>query len=292
MRRRRMVTSAAAGLLGLVAGTRAGAGPAAADDHRADNSGMVCDPARGGDRPAAPRWDAVRLVNLAHVNDPATTTLFPGDPEFRLTTMTTVENDGFYMQYVEEGEHTGTHWGAPCHFDADGLCADELEPNDLFLPAVKIDIRRKAAADPDYGVTVDDLRGWERRHGPIPAGAAVILWTGWESRWGTPAYANTDADGVIHQPGFTIEAAQWLVDGGKLGRRGALGTDTFGPDRGVDSSYAVSVLLYREHRISLENLANLRQLPARGAWVLAGGPINRRGSGSTATIFGFIPPAP
>ncbi|MDD9371302.1 MAG: hypothetical protein PV358_14380, partial [Acidimicrobiales bacterium] len=111
-----------------------------------------------------------------------------------------------------------------------------------------------------------------------------------ESRWGTPAYANLDADGVIHQPGFSIEAAQWLVDTGRLGRRGALGTDTFGPDRGVDDSYAVSTLLYGEHRISLENLANLQALPAQGARVLVGGPINRAGSGSSASIFGVLPP--
>ncbi len=265
-----MVTTTAAGLLGVMAGAQALSGPAEA---HGGGSGL----------------DDVRLVNLSHVNDPATTPVFPGDPEFRLTTVATVPEDGFYMQYVQESEHTGTHWGAPAHFDENGLYADQLDPNDLFLPAVKIDVRRKAAADADYGVTVDDLRRWERRHGRIPRGAAVILWTGWESRWGTPGYANLDAEGVIHQPGFTVEAAQWLIDTGRLARRGALGTDTFGPDRGVDPDYAVSVALYKEHRISLENLANLGQLPATGAWVLVGGPINRRGSGSTATIFGLIP---
>jgi kynurenine formamidase len=272
-----MVTGAAAGLLGATAGAQLSAGAAHAGTTPA-----------GKARPV--RLDQVRLVNLAHVNDPATTTVFPGDPEFRLTTVATVPEDGFYMRYVEEGEHTGTHWGAPCHFDDAGLCADELDPNDLFLPAVKVDVRQRAAADPDYAVTVADLRNFERQHGRIPDGAAVILWTGWESRWGTPAYANLDANGVIHQPGFSVAAAQWLVDTGRLGRRGALGTDTFGPDRGVDDTYAVSVLLYQRHRISLENLNNLAALPPTGAWVLVGGPINRRGSGSTATIFGLVPP--
>lgn len=262
-----MVTATAAGALGAVVGSAA---PAQA-------SGRV-------------DLGALRLVNLSHVNDPATTSIFPGDPEFRLTTMATVPVDGFYMQYVEEGEHTGTHWGAPGHFDENGLLADDLDPGDLFLPAVKVDVRRKAAANPDYGVTVDDLRRFERRHGRIPAGAAVVLWTGWEDKWGTPAYPNLDADGVIHQPGFTIEAAQWLIDTGRLGTRGALGTDTFSPDRGVDTDFAVSIALYQEHRISLENLAHLAQLPATGAWVLAGGPIHRNGSGSTATIFAFLPP--
>ena len=67
-----------------------------------------------------------------------------------------------------------------------------------------------------------------------PDGAAVVLWTGWESRWGSEEYANSDAEDVTHQPGFSVDAARWLIDTGRLGTRGALGTDTFGPDLGND----------------------------------------------------------
>lgn len=129
----------------------------------------------------------------------------------------------------------------------------------------------------------------EAVNGVIPSGAAVIAWTGWASRWGTDAYANADSDGVMHQPGFSAQAAQWLIDTGKLADRGALGTDTFGPDPGHDETYPVSVKLHDRRRISLENLTNLESLPATGAYVLVGGPINRAGSGSPATIFGLVP---
>ena len=182
----------------------------------------------------------------------------------------------------------GTHWGAPAHFQAGGRTADQLDPEDLFLPAVKIDIRSRAAADPDYAVTVADLRAFERRRGRIPRGAAIILWTGWESV-GTPAYANTDAEGVPHQPGFSPQAAQWLIDNRRLDERGALGTDTFGPDLGRDETYPVSTLLYDKRRISLENLTNLAALPETGGYVLVGSPINKAGSGAPATIFGIVP---
>ena len=234
----------------------------------------------------------LRIVSLSHVNDPATTPLFPGDPEFVLETTATVADDGFYLQNVAQGEHTGSHWGAPAHFQDGGLTADQLVPEDLFLPAVKIDIREKAAANADYAVTEADLQEWESVHGRIPSGAAVILWTGWESRWGTAAYANADADGVMHQPGFSVDATAWLIETGRLGMRGALGTDTFGPDLGNDATYQVSVLLYDRRRISLENLRNLGELPATGAHVLVGGPINRAGSGSPAAIYGLIPRLP
>jgi kynurenine formamidase len=272
--RRDLMRTTAAGLAGvlgggaLARGVPAGAGPVDGGRH---GTGVP------------------ELIFLSHVNDPATTSLFPGDPEFTLETMATVPVDGFYMQYVREGEHTGTHWGAPAHFQEGGLTADQLDPGDLFLPAVKIDVRAQAAQDPDYGVTIDDVRQWTRRYGRIPRGAAVILWTGWEAKWGTDAYPNLDADGVIHQPGFLPETVEWLIETRRLDERGALGTDTFGPDRGIDETFAVSVLLYDRHRISLENLANLESLPARGAWVLVGGPRNKAGSGSTATIYGVLP---
>jgi kynurenine formamidase len=231
----------------------------------------------------------VKLVFLSHVNDPAVTPLFPGDPEFTLEVLSTVPVDGFYMQYVRENEHTGTHWGAPAHFQDGGLTADQLDPGDLFLPAVKIDIRAKAAANADYALTVADLKDFERRNGPIPRQSAIVLWTGWEDRWGTPAYFNFDADGVMHQPGFGLDAAEWLLDHGKLGKRGSLGTDTFGADLGIDETFAVTTLLFDRHRISLENMANLADLPTTGAWVLVGGPRNAAGSGSTATIYGVLP---
>lgn len=269
-----MVT-AAAGMAGVV-GTQAlgEAGMAAAAPARSAHDSL----------------SRLGLVFLSHVNDPATTSLFPGDPAFTLDVIATVPVDFFYNQFVSEGEHTGTHWGAPAHFKEDGLTADQLDPGDLLLPAAKIDVRRQAARDADYGVTIDDIRRYERRHGRIPRGAAVILWTGWEDKWGTDAYPNLDADGVIHQPGFLPETAEFLIETRRLDERGALGTDTFGPDRGIDETFAVSTALYDRHRISLENLNNLRSLPDRGAWVLVGGPRNKAGSGSTATIFGVLPP--
>ncbi|RRQ28821.1 cyclase family protein [Rhodococcus sp. Eu-32] len=280
MHRRQWVRRVATGLTGIAGARFAGRSFA----HAAAGIGSGDLPA-----PAVPLGELVRIVSLSHVNDPASTPIFPGDPEFVLETAATVAEDGYYLQNVRQGEHTGTHWGAPAHFQDGGLTADRLVPEDLFLPAVKIDIRDKAAADADYAVTVADLQEWETAHGQIPSGAAVVLWTGWESRWGTDAYVGADADGVTHQPGFSADAAQWLIDTGRLAVRGALGTDTFGPDLGNDETYPVSEKLYDQHRISLENLTNLGSLPTTGAYILVGGPINRAGSGSPATIFGLVP---
>jgi kynurenine formamidase len=231
------------------------------------------------------------LVSLSHVNDPATTLLFPGDPAFELETIATIENDGYYVQFVREGEHTGTHWGAPGHFNAGEPLADDLDVTDLFLPAVKIDVRDRCAENADYALSVRDIEDWERTHGRIADESMVIMWTGWESRWGTQAFFNVDADQRMHQPGFDPETVQWLIDTGRIGYNGGTGIDTFGPDLGTDETYAASLLVYQRHRISLEILANLSALPVRGAHILCGGHVNKAGAGSTALIFGVIPPA-
>ena len=266
MRRRAIMTGAAAGL----AGAAVGAAPA----HAAETV----------------RLDQLRLVSLSHVNDPAVTNVYPGDPPFTLEVVATIPVDGFYMQYVREGEHTGTHWGAPGHFNEGEALADDMDPNDLFLNAVKIDARAKVAHNADYALTIDDIKAWERQHGRIPNCSMVIMWTGWESRWGTDAWFNFDENEVMHQPGFSIEAAEWLIETGRLGYRGGTGIDTFGPDLGTDENYRVSLAVYQRHRISLEILANLAALPATGAHILCGGHINKDGAGSTALIYGVIPP--
>lgn len=281
------MAAAAGGALTAAAGaTPALASPAGA----ARPGGPVLDGASaGGACPPVP-LDRLRLISLSHLNDPATTNVFPGDPPFTLEVIATIPQDGYFLQYVREGEHTGTHWGAPGHFNAGEPLADQLDMADLFLPAVKIDVRDKCRNNPDYEVTIGDIREWERRHGRIPNESAVIIWTGWDRLWGTPAYPNQDAEGVLHQPGFAIPTVRWLIDTGRLGYRGATGTDTFSPDVGTDETYTVSKLVYQRHRISLEILANLAQLPATGAWILAGGHINKNGAGTTALIFGIIPP--
>jgi kynurenine formamidase len=228
------------------------------------------------------------LINLSHVHDPATTSMFPGDPPFELRTVASIDVNGYHLQEVRAGEHTGTHWGAPGHFNAGEPLADDLDVNDLYLPAVKVDVRSRCAGKPDYEVTVADLEDFERRYGRIPPASMVIIWTGWESRWGTPAFANLDSAGVPHHPGFAVAAVRWLIDTGRIGHTGGTGTDTFGPDPGRDRTYAVSKLVYRRHRVSLEALANLAGLPPTGAHILCGGTINRRGSGSSATIYGLL----
>jgi kynurenine formamidase len=236
------------------------------------------------------------VVFLSHVNNPKVIPGFPGDPVFSLTTAFTVAKDGYYLQYVKEGEHTGSHYSAPCHFHVHARCAEDLSAGDFVLPAVVIDIRSKVAGDANYHVTVADLKAWQVAHGAFPSDAAVLLWTGCDKWWGprtgasVPTYYNCGSGhGSFRQPGFSKRAVQWLIARGVLGKRGLLGTDTFGPDPGDDAKFLETFLTLRRHRFTLENLTNLGSMPTKGGWIVIGGPRNRHGSGAPSTIFGLVP---
>ena len=98
-----------------------------------------------------------------------------------------------------------------------------------------MDARTQSAKDPDYALTVADLKRFERKHGRIPGNAIVVMWTGWQERWDDPeAYLNADAEGILHFPGISVEATQWLIDNRRLG---GLGIDTLGVDPGIDEEF-------------------------------------------------------
>ena len=85
-----------------------------------------------------------------------------------------------------------------------------MPPERLVGPAVVIDQPAEAAADPDYLLTVDDLRAFEAEHGPLPEGGWLLLRTGWDARaQDEAAFLNADETGP-HTPGFDVDcAAGW-----------------------------------------------------------------------------------
>src|SRR4051794_16463213 len=153
-----------------------------------------------GERTAIPGFS--RVVFLSHANDPVRTPVFPGDPPFSLTTKFTVHDDGFYLQYIKEGEHTGTHYSGPCHFHVAARCADELDPGDFILPAVVVDVRARVHENVDFQGSVAYLKKWQGQHRGFPKKNALLLWARCD-RWGgarggggrPPSYKRRSAGG-------------------------------------------------------------------------------------------------
>lgn len=227
-----------------------------------------------------------RIVDLSHVIS-TDIPLWPGDPPVELEPVAQFDTDGYYLRRFSIGEHSATHMNAPNSFHEGGVGIDAYSPESLVVPAVVIDVREQAAADPDHAVSLDDIAAWEAVHGPVPAGAVVIAYTGWQEKWThATAFFNEDAEGGMHFPGFAGETTAFL-----LSERGiaGVGIDTHGVDPGQDEEYATNTQVLAGNGIVLENLTNLDQLPATGATLVIGILRLYEGSGTPASVLAFVP---
>lgn len=198
----------------------------------------------------------------------------------------TVEKDGFYIQEWTFGEHTGTHMDIPAHFIAGGETADVYAASNLVSPAVVIDISSKAASDDDAMLEVADIEAWETTNGEIPTGALVCMYSGWEDRWSdAEKFRNADADGVQHYPGFSPEAAKFLVEERDIH---GIGVDTLSLDFGASTTFDVHVTILGAGKYGIENVANLKQLMGKEATVVAGLPRWEKGSGGPCRLLAMI----
>ena len=226
-----------------------------------------------------------RLVDLSHVfrdDFPA----FPGAPATSRVTAVTIPANGFYGQVWTIWEHICTHMDVPAHFITDGRTSPELALEELVAPIVVVDISGRAAREPDTVVTPDDLARFERRNGRIPRNAVVAMYSGWETRAGSvDAYRNTDATGTMRFPGFGKDAVDWLLDRRRI--RG-IGVDTMSLDHGSSSTFDVHLTVLRADRYGVENLRNLKQIPARGATLVLGLIPWKDGSGGPCRAFASV----
>jgi len=187
-------------------------------------------------------------------------------------------------------EHGGTHLDAPIHFVERGQTADQVPLERLVAPAVVIDVRDRAAADPDYRLTAADVAAWERRHGRIAAGTIVLLNTGWGARWpDRRRYFGDDTPGDasrLHFPSYGEDAARVLVQERRVA---ALGVDAASIDYGQSSDFRVHRVAAEANVPGFENLANLDQLPPRGALVIALPMKIEGGSGGPLRAIALLP---
>lgn len=234
-----------------------------------------------------------RLVDLTHALDQQTVYWPTAPSTFELTELYAGKTEaGFYYSAYSlcTPEHGGTHMDAPVHFAEGAQSTDQVPLERLVGPAIVIDVRDKAKADSDYRLTAADVTAWEQRHGRIPAGSIVLLQTGWSARWpDRKAYLGDDKPGDasnLHFPSYGAEAAAVLVNDRKVA---ALGLDTASTDYGPSSDFPVHRVMGAANVSGLENLTNLDQLPATGAWVAALPIKIAGGSGGPARVIAFVP---
>lgn len=187
-------------------------------------------------------------------------------------------------------EHGGTHLDAPLHFAEGKQAADEIPLAKLVGPAVVIDIAEACAKNPDYRLTVEDITGWEKRHGRLPDKSILLIRTGWGRYWGDrKKYLGTDRPGDtanLHFPGISREAAGFLANQRRID---GVGIDTASLDHGPSKDFIAHRLLNGANIYGLENVANLERLPAKGATVIALPMKIRGGTGGPTRIIAILP---
>ena len=228
-----------------------------------------------------------RVIDLSHVVSPKIP-LWPGDPHVVFTVVATMAKDGYYLRKFAIGEHSATHMNAPNSFVSGNTQAiTSYSAQQRVVPAVVIDARKQCAADADYQLTRQDVADWESANGQIKPGSFVIMLTGWEDKWNDPkAFINQDAKGNLHFPGFAKATTMWLVSDRQIA---GVGIDTHGVDPGSDTSYATNTEMADTHKIAIECMANLDQLPPKGATLILAPLQLQDGSGSPMDIIALVP---
>jgi kynurenine formamidase len=85
-------------------------------------------------------------------------------------------------------------------------------------------------------LTVKDITTWEQKYGTIKDHSVVIMKTGWNKHFNTDKYVGQDAKKVYHFPGFSPEAATWLLKERSIV---GIGLDTASLDYGPSAKYEV-----------------------------------------------------
>ena len=188
---------------------------------------------------------------------------------------------------LEVGEHVGTHFDAPIHWitGRDGEDVASVPPARLVGPAVVIDKSAEAAEDPNYLLTAADLRAFEAEHGDLPAGAWVLLRTGWDAR-------AHDQDAFLNgaqTPGPDVECAGLLAHERPIA---GFGVETVGTDAGMahsfDPPFPVHNFLLGAGKYGITQLANLAELPPTGALIVVAPLKLVDGTGSPSRVLALV----
>lgn len=255
------------------------------------NANQQGDARRKAQQPSGVAINESNVIDLTYTFD-ETTIYWPTARPFRW------EKDawgptpgGYWYASASYGasEHGGTHLDSPIHFARGGATTDEIPISRLIGPAIVIDIARACAANPDYLLSVEDIRNWEKSHGRIPDGAIVLIRTGWGKFWpDRKRYLGSDTPGDIanlHFPGISREAAQFLAAERRID---GVGIDTASLDRGQSKDFIAHQILNGANIYGLENVANLEKLPPTGATLIALPMKIKGGTGGPARIIAIL----
>ena len=224
-------------------------------------------------------------VDLTHVMSAAFPTFF-GVPGIEMEKKFDIKKDGFNLYWWRIIEHAGTHLDAPIHFSENGATAEKIPADTLVVPLAVVDVAAKAAQNPDYLLTREDLAAWEKKYRRLPDNCCVAMHSGWAKHVDDGAkYTGKDAAGVFHFPGVSPEAADWLMKERKVA---GLAVDTLSLDHGPSKDFKVHYAWLPSGRWGLENVTSLDKVPPAGATLVVGLAKVKDATGGPARLIALV----
>lgn len=189
------------------------------------------------------------------------------------------------QQFTVVGQY-GTHVDAPIHFYPEGRTLDEIEVTEFTYPLCVIDVHNQVAANPDYALSIADIKTYEESYGQIPDGAFVAMRSDWCKRWpDEKGCMEFDEKGNVHYPGWSLEAIKFLVEERNVGAIGHEAFDTAPPALEEDKPMESETYILSQNRIQIEVMANLDKVPPAGAIIFCTFPKAKNASGFPARCF-------
>jgi len=242
-----------------------------------------------------PLWDKLAelkdytFVDLTHAFGPGTPR-WPGFQDEGLKTLYNYDKDGFFAQEFSHPGQYGTHVDPPGHFHKGKRLADQIGLNEMLLPLVVLDVSEKVKANPDYELTLDDVKAWEAKYGPIPEGAFVAMRSDWAKRWNdVNAFFNKDAKDQAHYPGWTMDALKYLYEVRKITASGHEPPDTDAAVAQNKTGFAAESYILGQDHYQIELMDNLDKVPEAGSIIVVAWPKPKDGSGFPARAFAIVP---
>src|SRR6516225_6693590 len=112
------------------------------------------------------------VVDLTHTMSPEFPTFF-GVPGIEMDKKFELKKDGFNLYWWRIVEHAGTHLDAPIHFSESGATVEKISADTLVVPLAGVDVAAKAAQNPDYLLTREDLATGRRSTVGCPR---IVAW--------------------------------------------------------------------------------------------------------------------
>ncbi|KAJ8964867.1 hypothetical protein NQ317_006452, partial [Molorchus minor] len=210
------------------------------------------------------------------------TIYWTGIKPFVYTKMVGNSNERGYWYAMNEfcaGEHGGTHFDAPYHFNKDGWKVGEVPIDKLVAKGALIDLRNETQGRVE-NISLDN------EHGAFDQGTVLLIQFGRSQNWhNRTKYLGLDENGKLNFPGISKQAAEWIAKSGKFY---GVGLDTPSVDPGSTADFMTHRIFGQYQIYGLENVKLVETLPVRGFTLLVMPMKLREGTGAPLRLLAVL----